>query len=70
MARAYLHGLALVERRTAVLAPSGPARIAIVAGVMAALPASLFHGATLGIAALLSGFALELLVVWAGLRRT
>ena len=70
MARAYLHGLALVERRTAVLAPSGPARIAIIAVVMAALPASLFHGATLGIAALLSGFALELLVVWAGLRRT
>ena len=67
--RSHLHGVALVEHRTRSLAPSGPCRIATIAIVMLALPASAMHGATRGITALLSGFIVETLVVWWGVRR-
>ena len=68
MGRAYLHGIALVERRTHVLAPSGPARIAIIWVVLALVPAGAMAGATHGVVALLCGFVLEFAVVGTALR--
>jgi progressive ankylosis protein len=68
MVRAYLHGVALLERRTWALAPSGPSRIGIILVALIALPAAGIRGATLGTTALLSGFVLEAGVVWWGLR--
>ena len=67
MVRAYLHGVALLQHRTRALAPSGPSRIGIICVVLMVLPTAL-PGATRGVAALLSGFALETLVVWWGVR--
>ena len=64
MIRAYLHGVALVERRTKALAPSAPSRIAAIAVLMNLLPASRMHGATRGVASLLGGFIAETSVVW------
>ena len=68
MVRAYLNGVALVEHRTRALAPSAPARIGIILVVLMALSGTGIHGATLGVAALLSGFVLEATVVWLGVR--
>ena len=68
MIRAFLNGVALVEHRTRALAPSGPARIGIILAMLTVLPVAGVHGATLGIAALLSGFTLEVTVVWLGVR--
>jgi hypothetical protein len=65
--RAYFHGVALIEHRTRALAPSAPARIGIIWAMMMALPQSV-QGATRGIGALLSGFVLEAIVVWWGVR--
>jgi hypothetical protein len=69
MVRAYWHGMALLQRRTQVLAPSGPARIGIIVLLMLALPHDI-PGATRGIMALLSGFMLEMAVVWWGMSRS
>jgi hypothetical protein len=68
MIRGYLHGVGLLEHRTTAMAPSAPARIIAILVALAILPAFGIHGATRGIAALLSGFALETLVVWWGVR--
>lgn len=67
-ARAYYHGIGLVERRTRSLAPSAPARLAAILTALVVLPWVGVTGATLGIAALLSGFGLEAAVVWWGVR--
>jgi hypothetical protein len=67
MARAYLHGIGLVERRTQAMAPSAPARVAAVVIALLLLPAFGVHGATRGVASLLCGFIAETLVVWWGL---
>ncbi|MEX1018116.1 MAG: hypothetical protein WDZ49_00575 [Litorilinea sp.] len=66
-ARAYLHGQALYHRRTTALAPSGPARILAILLALLSLPLLGIEGATLGISALLAGFAVETLTVWWGL---
>jgi hypothetical protein len=66
--RAYYHGIALVERRTQSLAPSAPARLAAIIGALVLLPWAGITGATLGVAALLSGFTVEAVVVWWGVR--
>ena len=68
MIRAFLNGVALVEHRTRALAPSGLARIGIILAMLTVLPIAGVYGATLGVAALLSGFALEVVVVWLGVR--
>ena len=68
MIRAYLHGIGLLEHRTRALAPSGPSRILAIVVMLFILPAEV-HGATRGVAALLSGFVLEATVVWWALRR-
>ena len=65
MVRAYWHGMALLQKRTQMLAPSGPARISIIVLMMVILPQDI-AGATRGIIALLSGFILEMIVVWWG----
>jgi hypothetical protein len=57
--RAYVHGMAVLRERTSALTFSGPARIAIILMMLVALPGAGLQGATLGIAALLSGFVLE-----------
>jgi len=67
-ARAYYHGVALVERRTQAIAPSAPARLFAILGTLIGLPWLGITGATLGVAALLAGFTAEAVVVWAGLR--
>ncbi len=67
-ARAYYHGVALVERRTQALAPSAPVRMLSIVATLLALPWLGITGATLGVAALLAGFAGELAAVWWGLR--
>ncbi|HJP30793.1 MAG TPA: hypothetical protein QGF95_09590 [Candidatus Latescibacteria bacterium] len=63
-ARAYLQGVALSERRTAALAPSAPARIAAILLVLVLVPMAWMPGATRGLAALLTGFVVEAVVVW------
>jgi hypothetical protein len=68
MVRAYLHGVGLVEHRTKAMAPSAPARIMAILLALTLLPLLGVHGATRGVAALLSGFAFETLVVWWGIR--
>jgi hypothetical protein len=67
-ARAYYHGIALVERRTPALAPSAPARLMAIIATLAALPWVGVTGATLGVAALFGGFAVEAATVWWGVR--
>jgi hypothetical protein len=67
MARAYLHGVGLLERRTQVMAPSAPARVVAVLVALILLPALGVHGATRGVTALLCGFVVETVVVWWGL---
>ncbi|MFC1525255.1 hypothetical protein ACFL6X_00410 [Candidatus Latescibacterota bacterium] len=62
--RGYLHGLALLRRRTRSLAPSAPARIATILASLILLPGLIPHGATRGVAALLAGFVVEALVLW------
>ena len=69
MVRAYWHGMALLQRRTKILAPSGPARIGVIVLLMVSLPHNI-PGATRGIVALLSGFMLEMVVVWWGMSRS
>jgi hypothetical protein len=66
--RAYYHGIGIVERRTGALAPSAPARIAAIVITLIILPWFNASGATMGVAALLAGFAIEALVVWWGVR--
>jgi hypothetical protein len=68
MARAYLHGVGLLQRRTQAMAPSAPARVAAIVAALVVLPAFGVHGATRGIVALLFGFTVETFVVWLGLR--
>ncbi len=68
MVRAYLHGVALVERRTQAIAPSGPMRVAAILVALVALPWLGVQGATRAVGALLSGFVVETLTVWWGLR--
>jgi hypothetical protein len=66
--RAYYHGIGLVERRTQAMAPSAPARLVAIVTTLVALPFVGITGATLGVAALLSGFCVEATVVWWGIR--
>lgn len=66
--RAYYHGLGLVERRTAALAPSAPLRLAAIWSTLVVLPFFAVSGATLGVAALFSGFLAEAITVWWGVR--
>ena len=68
MARAYLHGIGLFERRTQAMAPSAPARVVAVLIALVLLPALGVHGATRGVTALLFGFMAETMVVWWGIR--
>ena len=68
MARAYLHGVGLFERRTQAMAPSAPARVVAVLVALVLLPVVGVSGATRGVAALLFGFIVETLVVWWGIR--
>ena len=68
MVRGYYHGVALLEHRTRALVPSAPSRIGIILVALLVYPAFGLQGATLGVAALLSGFVLEAMVVWWGVR--
>jgi hypothetical protein len=67
-ARAYFHGIGLVEHRTAAMAPSAPARLAAIVATLTVLPWLGVTGATLGVAALLMGFCMEAATVWWGVR--
>lgn len=62
--RAYFHGVGLLERRTKAMAPSAPARIGAIVLVLLILSGQGIGGATLGVAALLSGFVCEAVTVW------
>lgn len=66
--RAYLHGIGLLEHRTRAMAPSAPSRIGAILVALTILPTFEMHGATRGVAALYSGFIVETLVVWWGIR--
>lgn len=66
--RAYYHGLAFVERRTAALAPSAPLRLAAIWITLLCLPLLQISGAMLGVLALLNGFIAEAITVWWGVR--
>jgi hypothetical protein len=68
MIRAYLHGVGLLERRTQAFALSAPARILAILILLIGLPFFGVTGATLGVAALLGGFAAETLALWWGVR--
>ncbi len=67
--RTWLYGLAYWKRRTRVMAPSGPVRLASILLALVLLPLTGLHGATLGVAALLAGFTGETATVWWGMRR-
>ena len=67
--RAYFQGIALFERRTRALAPSGPCRIAIIFVVLMLVPATAMAGASRGMLALAAGFFLEAAVAWWFVRR-
>lgn len=69
MIRAYLHGLALRDHRTSAIAPSGPARVLAIATMLNVLTLFDMHGASRGVAALLSGFVAETCVVWWAMHR-
>jgi progressive ankylosis protein len=66
--RAYFHGIGLRERRTRAMAPSAPARIIAILSALIILPQLGVTGATLGIAALTAGFAVETVTVWWGVQ--
>ena len=66
--RGYYHGIGLLERRTAALAPSAPLRLAAVWLTLLLLPLLQISGATLGVIALLNGFIVETAAVWWGVR--
>jgi len=66
--RAYYHGLAFVERRTAALAPSAPLRLAAIWITLLLLPVWQISGAMLGVVALMNGFIAETATVWWGVR--
>ena len=68
--RGYLHGLAVVQHRTRALVPSTPARLVMIVLACLSLPLWGVVGATLAAAAVLSGVAIETLVVWWCLRRS
>lgn len=61
--RSYLHGIALRDHRTNVIAPSGPARAGAIIIVINVLMLFDLHGAICGVAALYSGFVVETIVV-------
>ena len=67
--RAYFQGIALFERRTRALAPSGPCRIIIIFAVLMIVPATAVAGASRGMLALAAGFFLEAAVTWWFVRR-
>ena len=67
--RAYFQGIALFERRTRALAPSGPCRLAIIFVVLMLVPATAMAGASRGMLALAAGFFLEAAVAWWFVRR-
>jgi hypothetical protein len=67
MVRGYLHGVALLERRTQAIAVSAPARLVAILAGLVALPALGVNGAARGVGALLAGFAVEALAVAWGL---
>lgn len=66
--RAYYHGVGLVERRTAALAPSAPLRLLTIWLTLLILPIFQIGGVTLGVIALLNGFIAETVAVWWGVR--
>ncbi|MEZ4682994.1 MAG: hypothetical protein R2932_53175 [Caldilineaceae bacterium] len=66
--RAYYHGLGLLERRTAAMAPSAPLRLGAIWLTLLILPHFQVAGATLGVIALLNGFFAEAATVWWGVR--
>jgi hypothetical protein len=66
--RGYYHGIGIVERRTSALAPSAPARLAAIVLTLILLRWLGVDGATMGVGALVAGFAIEALVVWWGVR--
>lgn len=66
--RGFYHGIGLVERRTASLAPSAPIRLAAIWATLLLLPFAQVTGAMLGVIALLNGFVAETIAVWWGVR--
>jgi hypothetical protein len=68
MNRAYLNGVGLLERRTKAMAPSGISRILTILMVLLLTVGTNMNGATRGIVALLSGFVLETITLWWGVR--
>lgn len=66
--RSYIQGLGLVERRTAAMVPSAPTRVAAIILALLLLPLFGVQGATMGVTALLCGFAVETLTLVVMLR--
>ena len=62
--RSYIHGIGLLQHRTQAMAPSAPSRLATVLLMLTLLSALDLHGATRATIALISGHAVETLVVW------
>lgn len=65
--RSYFHGVALKERQTKFLAPSGPSRIIAILLALILLPHTGLSGATIGVAALFCGFVCETITVGVGM---
>ncbi len=63
--RSYFHGIGFIQHRTKAMAPSAPARVLSILVALLLLP---LEGATLGVAALLTGFVMETAVVWIGVQ--
>ena len=66
--RSYMQGVGLVERRTPAMLPSAITRLVVVLLALLLLPLLGLTGATMGVAALLSGFLVEALTLMIALR--
>ena len=62
--RAHFHSIAFMERHTLPMAVGAPMRTGAILVALLILPLFGVRGATLGVAALLSGFASETVTVW------
>eukprot|EP00117_Sycon_ciliatum_P014689 scpid72900/ scgid14849/ Progressive ankylosis protein homolog B len=61
--RSHYTGWLMLHERTKAVAPSAPTRVAVIVAMLFILPAVGVRGATMGIAALLTGFLVEALLV-------
>ncbi|MEM7536182.1 MAG: hypothetical protein AAF639_28625 [Chloroflexota bacterium] len=66
--RTYAQGITMLERRTHIFAYVGPARLVAILLALVTYPLMGITGASLGVSALATGFSVEAVTVWWGIR--